>query len=298
MGGLSRKRTRWPGRGPLSQSRVPCYNPGMITPAEHTARALADAGLDPETAAVLPSPAIAEIAGRDSIAAAVVAVRESGFRTILPTVVHTGTEYGDHDAPFRAVERLRLELGDEVQVLPLVSLSSPGLWAALNGRFASVISGTFGVSSPCLACHLYMHLARVPLALALGGAPVIAGERDSHGGHTKLSQTPLGIDASIRVLSHAGIDLLEPVRHVRDGATITSLAGGAWAAGDGQLRCVHSGNYIALDGSVAYDELAYSRYLHRFLEPAGFAVIDAWRLDSQPDYEAIVRRVLEGSDAA
>ena len=270
----------------------------MPAPVEHPADALTSSGLDLESVAALPSLAIAEIAGRDSVAAAVAAVRERGFRTILPTAVYTGTEYGDHDAPEHATARLREILRDSADVLPLVSLTSPALWAALNGRFSAAVHETFGVCSPCLSCHLYMHLARAPLAWALGGAPVIAGERDSHGGRVKLSQTPLGIDASVRMLARAGIELLEPVRHVHESAGITALVGGGWEAGERQLRCVHSGNYVALDGSVAYDELAYSRFLHHFMEPAGDAVLAAWRAEPEPDYEAVVRRVLEGSDAA
>jgi hypothetical protein len=270
----------------------------MPAPVEHPAAALSSSGLDLEGVAALPSLAVAEIAGRDSVAAAVVAVREREFRTILPTAVYTGTEYGDRDSPEHAVARLREILGDSTEVLALVSLASPALWAALNGRFSAGVHATFGVCSPCLSCHLYLHLARVPLAWALGGAPVIAGERDSHGGRVKLSQTPLGIDASIRVLAKGGIELLEPVRHVHESAGITALAGDGWEAGERQLRCVHSGNYVALDGGVAYDELAYSRFLHQFMEPAGDAVLAAWRAESEPDYETVVRRVLEGSDAA
>jgi hypothetical protein len=270
----------------------------MPAPVEHPDAALSAAGLDPTTVSALPALAVAEIAGRDSVAAAVLAVREHGFRTLLPTVVHTGTEYGDGDAPERAVEHLRVLLGDSARVLPLLSLASPRLWAALNGRFASVVNERFDMCSPCLACHLYMHLARVPLAWALGDAPLIAGERDSHGGRAKLSQTPLGIDACVRVLARSGIELLQPARHVLDSAGITELVGDGWEAGEGQLRCLHSGNYAALDGSVAYDEFAYSRYLHGYFQPAGLAIVEAWRSDPEPDYEAVIRRVLEGSDAA
>jgi hypothetical protein len=270
----------------------------MPAPVEHPSLALAASGLDLATVAALPALVVAEIAGRDSVAAAVVAVRERGFRTVLPTAVYTGTEYGDREAPERAAQHLREIVGDSARVLPLVSIASPRLWSALNGRFAAVVHGLFGVCSPCLACHLYMHLARVPLAWALGDAPLIAGERDSHGGRVKLSQTPMGIDASARVLARAGIELLEPVRHVHDGAGITALVGGDWRAGEEQLQCVHSANYVALDGTAAYDELAHSRYLHGFMEPVGSAVIAAWRADAEPDYEAIIRRVLEGSDAA
>jgi hypothetical protein len=38
--------------------------------------------------------------------------------------------------------------------------------------------------------------------------------------------------------------------------------------------------------------------VHGFLEPAGAAVVEAWREVSEPDYEALVRAVLEGPDAA
>lgn len=270
----------------------------MHIPAEHPEYALATIGLDSVSVSKRARIAIAEIAGRDSVAAAVLAVREHGFTTLLPTSVATGTEYGDEHAPDLAVERLTQVVGPDVEVLPPLRLGSPRLWAALNGRFASVIAGRFHIFSPCLACHLYMHLARLPLALALGGVPIVAGERESHGTRVKLSQTAVGIDACTRVLAHAGVELLEPLRRVRDSETIVHLVGPGWSGGSRQLCCVHSGNYTALDGSVVYDELAYSRYVHGFLEPAGTAVVDAWRETPEPDYEAVVRAVLLGPDAA
>ncbi len=270
----------------------------MHIPAEHPEYALATIGLDSITLAERPGLAIAEIAGRDSVAAAVSAVRDRGFATLLPTSVATGTEYGDEHAPDHAVERLVSLLGSDVEVLPLLRLGSPRLWAALNGRFAAVVAERYRIFSPCLSCHLYTHLARVPLALGLGGIPVIAGEREAHGGRVKLSQTPLGIDACVRVLGRAGVELLEPIRRIRDSETIAEIVGPGWSGGSRQLCCVHSGNYVALDGSVSYDELAYTRYVHGFLEPAGAAIVDAWRETAEPDYEAIVRALLRGPNAA
>jgi len=270
----------------------------MHIPAEHPARALTAVGADPASLAARPGLAVVEIAGRDSVAAAVAAVRERGFTTLLPTSVATGTEYGDEHAPEMASAHLAELLGDGVDVLPTVRLGSPRLWAALNGRFASVIAERFRISSPCLACHLYMHLARVPLSLLLGAAPVVAGERDTHGGRVKLSQASPGIDACGRVLARAGVELLEPVRRIRDGEEIAGLVGPGWGAATRQLCCVHSANYAGLDGEVVLDELAYARYVHGFLEPAGNAVVDAWRETAEPDYEALVRAVLGGPDAA
>jgi hypothetical protein len=270
----------------------------MYIPCEQPEYALSTIGLESAPLAARSGLAIAEIAGRDSVAAAVAAVREHGFTTLLPTSVATGTEYGDEHAPDRAVERLAATLGDEVDVLPPLRLGSPRLWAALNGRFAGVIAERYHLSSPCLACHLYMHLARVPLSVALGRVPVIAGERETHSGRAKLSQTSLGMDACVRVLARAGVELLEPIRRVRDAESIVEIVGPGWSGGARQLCCVHSANYASLDGTVSYDELAYARYAHGFMEPAGAAMVEAWSDTAEPDYEAIVRRILVGPDAA
>ncbi len=247
----------------------------------------------------LPSLAVGAIAGRDSIAAIVAAVREEGFSAVLPTSVATGTEYGDTDAPLDAVAHLRHILTDQCEVLDPIRIGSPELWAALNGRFSAEIAARFGVCSPCLACHLYVHLARVPLAWALGGAPVITGERDTHDGRIKLSQTAASIEAETSVLAYAGVELLTPLR-TASGADVDALVPG-WREGEQQLECVHSGNYKRVDGSVELDAEGYARYLAEFFEPAGWMVVDTWRdagLDrggapsAAPDYESLARAVL------
>lgn len=267
-----------------------------------------DATLHPR----LPAPdrnrrlAIAEIAGRDSVAAALVAARERGFRVILPTVAFSGTEVGDVDAPPRAVDELRAGLRRDAEVLDPITLGEPRMWSALNARFSSEVLGRFGMNSPCMACHLYMHLCRVPLAWRLGRAPVIAGERDTHGGRVKLSQTPRAIDAAVGVLAHAGIELVEPIRTVESADEIAAIVGDAWEEGGGQLGCVLAGNYVGLDGRVLFDETAYARYVDDFLSPAGVAIVNAWRdlgwddltakdgpPPHEPDYESLVRTVLE-----
>ncbi len=243
------------------------------------------------------SLAIVEIAGRDSVAAAVAAVREHGFRSLVPTIAFTGTETGDRDAPRRAVAALRALVGSRVEVHEPIALSDPALWSEMNARPAAEIRRRFGVYSPCLACHLYLHLLRVPLAWSHNNAPVVSGERDTHDGRIKLSQLPAGIESASRVLAHAGIQLLEPVRH-QSGAAIAELVGSAWDEEDGQLGCQLSGNYVNFDGSIDYDEAGYAHYLTDFFEPVGRAVIDAWRAEREgsaaADFNAVIRRVFEG----
>ncbi|MDO8847074.1 MAG: hypothetical protein Q7W51_01620 [Coriobacteriia bacterium] len=243
------------------------------------------------------SVAIVEIAGRDSIAAAVAAVRDHSFRTLVPTVAYTGTETGDRGAPGRAVGVLRGLLDNRVTIREPLALSDPALWSAMNARPAAELQRRFGICSPCLACHLYLHLLRVPLAWSNDNAPVISGERNSHNGRIKLSQTPASIAAAERVLAYAGVQLLQPVQYAT-GEEIAELVDAGWDEEPGQLSCQLAGNYVNFDGSVTYDEARYERYLAEYFEPVGRAVIDAWRAerDGGPaaDFNAVVRSVLEG----
>ncbi|MFU8891645.1 MAG: hypothetical protein ACNA76_08390 [Anaerosomatales bacterium] len=245
----------------------------------------------------MDSLVIAEIAGRDSVAAAIVAVRERGFTRVLPTIAHTGTETGDPEAPLRAVDTLARMLGPECEVLEPLTLTDPTLWAAMNARYAAGVRSRYGSWSPCLACHLYLHLLRVPVSWDRGNAPVIAGERDTHDGRLKLSQLAAGIDASVRVLAHAGVELIEPIRQA-SGTDVADIVGEGWEQDGGQLGCVLSGNYVELDGSVRHDEAAYERYVSGFFEPVGVAIVDAWRARRDggpaPDYAAIVGAILRG----
>ena len=83
--------------------------------------------------------AMVEIAGRDSIAAAVKSIKEYSFTDLLPTYVYTGTEYGPWDIVNQALFRLKSRL-PHVRVHPLIVLGSPDFWKALNGAFISELS--------------------------------------------------------------------------------------------------------------------------------------------------------------
>ncbi len=264
-----------------------------VIEAEHPGRAIA-----PDVLASLrgrAGVAVVEIAGRDSLAAALKATRDEGLSVLVPTAAHTGTEYGDFAAPQRTRDLLDEALPD-TEVLPLVRLASPRLWAAMNGRFADVVRERFSVHSPCLACHLYLHLCRVPLSWELASPPVVAGERDTHDGRVKLSQTPEVIDASVDVMGYAGIRLAEPVRLVTDGERIAEIVGESWGSSGGQLSCVLSGNYLDLGGAPVRDAGALRDYVEGFLVPVGREIVDAWRhagaARSRIDYEGLVRSVL------
>ncbi len=136
--------------------------------------------------------AIIEMAGRDSVAAAIKSVKEEGFTDLLPTYVYTGTEFGSWASVPEAVARMKKQLPANVKVHDLLVFGSPGFWQALNGRYAGELLNKYGFYTPCIGCHLYLHSTRIPLAVLLGNKPVITGERESHDGRIKINQIPRG----------------------------------------------------------------------------------------------------------
>lgn len=234
---------------------------------------------------------IGEIAGRDSIAAVIREI-ENGARAVLPSVVYTGTEYGDWGQLDDNVALLRRKLepmGIPVYE-PLIS-GDPRLWAALSGRFATEIMRRYGVVSFCTSCHLYMHLARVPLALAVGAKVIVSGERESHDGRIKLNQLPVALDSYARIIAEAGIELALPIRHHESAREIEEMVGADWHEGERQLTCVFSKNYESVDGSVEYDPARYEAYLEEFLVPVGKRLL-AHILEGRSDYKSVIGEVL------
>lgn len=226
------------------------------------------------------SVAVVALAGRDSIAAILKALEEDEhIELIVPTNVGTGTEYGNlttivHAADYLADRIEALFPGREVAATTPIRFGNPELWASLNGTQSALLQDLYGMNSPCLGCHLYVHLVRVPLTLALGSHIMISGERDTHDGRIKLSQTADSIDSETRVLARAGIELRCPIRAL-SGDEIGQLVP-SWQEGADQLECVHSGNFKLPDGTVAYDRAAHVRYLEEFFEPAGNELVARW----------------------
>jgi hypothetical protein len=237
------------------------------------------------------APAVGAIAGRDSVAAIVQAVETHGFDVVQPTIVLTGTERGDLDDPLRAVAVAKDRLAGSATVLDPIWLSSPRLWKALNESCSARLSTRYYSWCACSACHLYVNLCRLPLSWMLGSVPIISGDRDAHDGRVKPSQTPEIIDALIAVFAHAGVTLLEPIRSATT-ERIEGLVGATWPEGGGQLTCDLGDTPQARQAKACYDSAEQRRLAEEYVIPAGTAVADAWRIETEPDYEQIVAEVL------
>lgn len=258
--------------------------PAWMLPAETVERLRAAA-----------NAAVVEIAGRDSLAAAVRAAEEADHDLFLPTVAYTGTEFGNWRLPFQKIEYLRERLrgvGADVEVLAPVVMGAPELWRLLCGRYVLAQYRRFGFYTPCIGCHVYLHALRVPLAKMTGCRVVVAGERESHGGVVKLNQIPTALDAYVELLAGFDVELSLPLRHVSSGAEIEEIVGTDRRESEGQLGCVLSQNYRDADGAVPYDEEAVRRFLDEFALPLAERAVNAYLDGERPDYEKLGRDLL------
>ena len=93
--------------------------------------------------------AIAEIAGRDSIAAVIRSTQLQSLEAILLTIVYTGTEYGDWNLPYKKCSFLKHQLeGSKVKLYGPVFLGNPGFWHSLCGRYLTQCFRSFGFILP------------------------------------------------------------------------------------------------------------------------------------------------------
>ena len=224
-----------------------------------------------KTLLTLPSDTvIGEFAGRDSVAAILKALEDDTINHILPIATFAPTEYGD----FRILEsnfnrmrnRVQAIYGDKKRIFPLVYYNNFDLWSVINGRLTDYLLKKFGFYTPCIGCHAYFHLVRIPIALKLGKR-IIAGERESHDGRLKINQSAEALNSYKKIASHFAVDLLMPIRNWDNGDEVEQLIGWNWEEGEAHQTCAYNGNYSDIDGTVLYAKEKITAYLNEFLFP-------------------------------
>lgn len=209
--------------------------------------------------------AIVEIAGRDSIAAALETVKRGKVKALLPTIAYTGTEFGDWRVPIKKAYVLKEGLAKRgIKVFDPIFLGAPKFWWILCGRYSTHLFRRFGFYSPCVGCHLYLHAIRIPLAKKIECGVVIGGERESHEGKIKINQIGVALDVYSSFAEKYGIEFLFPLRQVRSDKEVKSIVGKFWEEGTEQLACVLSKNYLEVDGSIDYCEDDIERFFSEF----------------------------------
>jgi hypothetical protein len=235
--------------------------------------------------------AIVEVAGRDSVAAAIKAAQEEEFTDLIPTYAYTGTECGPWLSIQAAIDRLAKRLPG-LRIHDLLVLGSPGFWRALNGRFVTELIAKYGFYTPRIGCHVYLHSVRIPLALLLGKVPIISGERERHDKSIKPNQVSEALRVYGKVAEVFGVKLLFPLRHVAEGHRIEDILGFNWQEGKGQLGCVLSANYRRLDGGMDMTVGQIRTYLENFAYPLAKKIIEGYAAGSAPNHLEIAAEVL------
>ncbi len=235
--------------------------------------------------------AIVEVAGRDSVAAAILSVQEEGFTDLLPVYAYTGTEYGSWATVEEAVRRLRRRLTG-TRIHDLLVMGSPRFWHALNGRLISEMITRYGFYTPCVGCHLYLHAVRIPLARLLK-APIVAGERERHDGAVKVNQTATALKAYQSLAKEFDVPLLFPLRRIDNGSEIEEILGFHWNQNAEQLGCVLSGNYMDSRKRVEITEERVRPFLTEFALPLASKTILAYGRGRVPNHRQLAFEVLE-----
>ncbi|MEW6326258.1 MAG: hypothetical protein AB1487_01495 [Thermodesulfobacteriota bacterium] len=232
--------------------------------------------------------AIAEIAGRDSIAAAIRACETLPIKAIVPTIVYTGTEFGDWEILLKKIAFLKERFKKYgIKVFDPVFLGDPRLWNVLCGRLATHLFKRFGFYTPCTGCHLYIHAIRVPLAKMLNCTMVIGGEREAHNGRIKINQVNIALDSYTQLLKKFDIELILPLRPIDSGQTIADIIGSGYEDRR-QLECVMSKNYQEIDGTVSYNHMALRRFFDEFALKIAERAVRSYLEKKTPDYARLI----------
>lgn len=212
---------------------------------------------------------VGEFAGRDSIAAILKAFEEKDINYILPIVSYAPTEYGDLTNIQKNYNYLKQKTkekyGDTKKLLDIQYYSSYELWRKINCLEIQSFIDNYKFYSPCIGCHMYFHLLKIPFASKYSRR-VISGERISHDGQIKINQSEIVLNTYKNIMKKLGIELITPLINISDGDEIKDIIGAEWwEQGVHHLKCVYSGNYKDKDDRITVSQDSIKKYLDEYL---------------------------------
>ena len=219
--------------------------------------------------------AVGEFSGRDSAAAIIKGMESDDINVVLPIVAFTGTDYGDVNIFYKNWKLLNKrinQLYEDKTLLPLHFIFEPKLWNALNGRFAVMVSKKYNYYTPCIGCHAYLRIIRIPIAKQLSGK-IISGERIHHNGDFKIDQFKEVLETYHKLCNVFGVELILSVKDIKGGDEIKNIIGYKWEQGTNQFSCVFSGNYRDRDGKVIFDKENILKILNEFIYPSSIEIV-------------------------
>lgn len=232
---------------------------------------------------------IAEIAGKDSIAAVHKIMREQPVDVIIPTIVYTSTEYGDLSAYTKSIKYLA-KCGKQygVTVADTLTLHDETLWNYICIRYQNQAFAHYGFFTPCIMCHFFAHLLRVPVYLEKAGSGIITGERYSHKGKVKANQQYDTIECFRTLFNRHGIPLIQPLIQIEDTAVVENeISDYSNISSINDVKCILSGNMTGFSISDSEYLSKQKRYLNKFVEPVGEYLLNCYMKHEQIRYKEL-----------
>ncbi len=241
---------------------------------------------------------IGEFAGRDSVAAILKAMEDDSINNILPVTSFAPTEYGNFEILEsnyeKMIERTNKQYGKKKTIYPLIYYNNFHLWSVINGRFVDTLIKEYNFYTPCIGCHAYFHLLRLPIALKLSKR-IIAGERESHDGRIKINQIAESLDGYVKIIKALGVELLMPIRYIEDGDEIERIIGWNWKEGKDHQTCAYSKNYVGPEGQVTYNKDRVKKYIDQYLYPVCLTLGQLLIQEVEPTKEQMIEAIMNRS---
>ncbi|QEE16575.2 hypothetical protein DSAG12_02405 [Promethearchaeum syntrophicum] len=217
---------------------------------------------------------ICEVAGKDSIAAIIQAVRKYDIKNLLGIGIFHRSFFGNISEPiehFKSVKDLILQ--EDIESINFLYLDVSNLFDLLIVRNMAIVQKYFGYYSPCPSCHLFFHMMRIPVAEYFGITKIISGEREYHGDRKKLNQLPEVLSLFKELLQNLGIKLIQPIRKIRNDEEIFKILGSSWKSAE-PFRCSFSKNYYDETGEIPFEIQKILNSLKRFYFPLFLSVVE------------------------
>lgn len=237
---------------------------------------------------------IAEIAGKDSVAAIHKFMAKGMVDKLIPTIVYTGTEYGNNTTYFESINYL-IQCGQEydIQFDEPIQLHDEQLWNFLCIKYQHQFNIKYGFYTPCIMCHLFTHLLRIPILLKTNSIGIITGERFSHKGTLKANQHPITIECFNKLFNKYNISLIQPVADISDTKIIDQeIEDYTGFSNFNDIKCILSGNlniFSNFDNNMLQQ---LQRYLNEVIFPVGKYVLDCF-FESEPVQYDVLGNIIE-----
>lgn len=209
---------------------------------------------------------IADISGTDSIAALIMIMEQTPHAIIIPSIIDLACEYGDKGQYQNVIIKIKEAFSNKKRiVLPTIISEANNLWKAIVSDDIHNTINSYGFYSPCIACHLVLHLIRIKIATHLKVRNVISGERESHSGKEKINQLDFVLDFYNSIYNAARIKHHLPLRHISESKSINKLLESKKCSSV-RLNCLFAGNYYKRGTTeLILDKTSVRSYVENYL---------------------------------